>query len=149
MAEHDTTASDRAETSIGAAAGEVGRAVGAKAEQLTERTTKAGAEAVSTLGRTAETVATSLQDEVPSVAAYVRSAGKRIDRLADDLKDKKAGELLAMATDFGRRRPLTLLAGSVLVGFALARVVKAGVETPSTSVAGPRANERDAGDISV
>ena len=134
--------------SIGSAASEIGRTVADKAGQLTEQSTKAGAEAVSTLGRTAETVATSLQEEAPSVAAYVRSAGQRIDRLADDLKDKKAGELLAMATDFGRRQPLALLAGSALIGFALARVVKAGAGGEGAA-RGSRANERDVGRIAV
>ncbi len=77
-------------------------------------------------------LAGSLQDQSPAVAAYVRSTGQRIDRLADDLRDKPAGELLAMATDFGRRQPLALLAGAAIIGFALARVVKAGIGAPGS-----------------
>jgi hypothetical protein len=74
--------------------------------------------------------------------------GQRIDRLADDLRDKSAGELLTIATDFGKRQPLALLAGSAIVGFALARIVKAGLGA-STEVAGPRANEPNVGRIDV
>ena len=53
-----------------------------------------------------------------------------------------------MATDFGKRQPLALLAGSVIVGFALSRIVKAGMGA-STEAAGPRANEPNVGRIDV
>ena len=53
-----------------------------------------------------------------------------------------------MATDFGKRQPLALLAGSAIVGFALARIVKAGMGT-TAEAAGPRANEPNVGRIDV
>ena len=133
---------------LGAAVSEIKTAISGKAEELAGRSAETGAAAVSALGKTAATLAGSLEDQSPAVADYVRSTGQRIDRLADDLLDKSAGELLTIATDFGKRQPLALLAGSAIVGFALARIVKAGVGA-STEVAGPRANEPNVGRIDV
>lgn len=112
---------------LGAAVQEVRSAVGDRAEEIAARATRAGADTVAAMGRTAETLASSLEDQSPALADYVRSTAMRIDRLADDLREKSAGELLGMATEFGKQRPLILLAGAAVVGFALSRVVKAGL----------------------
>lgn len=133
---------------LGAAVSEIKTALSGKAEELAGRSAESGAAAVAALGKTAATLAESLEDQSPAVAEYVRSTGQRIDRLADDLRDKSAGELLTIATDFGKRQPLALLAGSAIVGFALARIVKAGMGA-STEAAGPRANEPNVGRIDV
>ncbi len=133
---------------LGAAVSEIKSTLTGKAEELAGRSAETGAEAVSALGKTAATLAGSLQDQSPAVADYVRSTGQRIDRLADELRDKSAGELLTMATDFGKRQPLALLAGSVIVGFALSRIVKAGMETHH-EMPGPRASQPNAGRIDV
>ncbi|HQS15649.1 hypothetical protein [Reyranella sp.] len=133
---------------LGAAVSEIKTALTGKAEELADRSTESGAAAVSALGKTAATLAGSLEEQSPAVADYVRSTGQRIDRLADDLRDKSAGELLTMATDFGKRQPLALLAGSAIVGFALSRIVKAGMGA-SAEPAGPRADEPNVGRIDV
>ena len=57
----------------------------------------------------------------------MRGAGQKIDRLASDLREKKVGDLLSSAAEFGRSQPVIMLAGAALIGFALSRVVKAGV----------------------
>lgn len=139
-----------AHSELGAAVREVKETVGEKAEELAQRGTRAGADTVAAIGRTAETLASSLQDQSPAVAEYVRSTGARIDRLADDLRDKSAGELLGMATEFGRKQPLVLLAGAAVVGFALSRVVKAGLgPTDHGPGRGPGADMPNQGRIDV
>ena len=140
--------STTAKPDLGAAVSEIKTALTGKAEELAGRSTESGAAAVSALGKTAATLAGSLEEQSPAVADYVRSTGQRIDRLADDLRDKSAGELLNMATDFGKRQPLALLAGSAIVGFALSRIVKAGMGA-SAEPAGPRADEPNIGRIDV
>lgn len=149
---HDTTArpADSTNTTpdLGAAVSEIKTALSGKAEELAGRSAESGAAAVSALSKTAATLAGSLEEQSPAVADYVRSTGQRIDRLADDLRDKSAGELLTIATDFGKRQPLALLAGSAIVGFALARIVKAGMGA-SAETAGPRATEPNVGRIDV
>ena len=117
---------------LGAAVSEIKSAMAGKAEELAGRSTQAGADAVAGVAKTAATLADSLSEQSPAIAEYVRSTGQRIDRLADDLRDKSAGELLTLATDFGKRQPLALLAGSAIIGFALARIVKIGLEAPAT-----------------
>jgi hypothetical protein len=62
----------------------------------------------------------------PMVADYLKSAGEKIDRLSTDLREKKVSELLDAAVGFGRAQPVLVLAGAVVVGFALSRLLKAG-----------------------
>jgi hypothetical protein len=42
---------------------------------------------------------------------------------------------LSSAAEFGRSQPVIMLAGAALIGFALSRVVKAGVATGPTDTA--------------
>jgi len=111
----------------------VGEAVGQRVEQVADRSKVAGAEAVAGLGRTASALADSMEDQAPAVADYVRTASEKMDQLANDLRNKKVGDLLNSAAEFGRAQPLVLLAGAALVGFALSRLVKAGVTTSTAS----------------
>jgi hypothetical protein len=130
---------------LGAAVSEIKSAVTDKAEDVAGRSAQAGAEAVSAVGKSAATLAESLKEQSPAVAEYVRSTGKRIDGLADDLRDKSVGQLLTMATDFGKRQPLALLAGSAMIGFALARIVKLGLESSPGAGNDPRAEVANVG----
>jgi hypothetical protein len=103
--------------------------VAPKAEDIADRSKKAGADAVAGVARTAGAIADSVAQDSPAIADYVRGAGQKIDRLATDLRDKKVGDLLTSAAEFGRSQPVILLAGAALVGFALSRLIKAGVAT--------------------
>jgi len=107
----------------------VGDAVGPKAEDIANRSKSAGADAVAGVARTAEALADTVAPNSPAIAEYVRGAGQKIDRLASDLREKKVGDLLSSAAEFGRSQPVIMLAGAALIGFALSRVVKAGVAT--------------------
>jgi hypothetical protein len=109
----------------------VGDAIGPKAEDIANRSKATGADAVAGVARTAEALADTVAPNSPAIAEYVRGAGQKIDRLASDLRDKKVGDLLASATEFGRSQPVIMLAGAALIGFALSRVVKAGMATPA------------------
>ena len=111
----------------------VGEAVGKKVEEVADKSKEAGADAVAGLGRTASTIADSVADQSPAIADYVRGAGAKIDRLASDLRDKKVGDLMTSAVEFGRSQPVVMIAGAALVGFALSRLIKAGVATPADS----------------
>jgi hypothetical protein len=105
----------------------VGDAVAPKAEDIANRSKSAGADAVAGVARTAEALADTVAPDSPAIAEYVRGAGQKIDRLASDLREKKVGDLLSSAAEFGRSQPVIMLAGAALIGFALSRVVKAGV----------------------
>jgi len=113
----------------------VGDAVGPKAEDIADRSKAAGADAVAGVARTAEALADTVAPNAPAIAEYVRGAGQKIDKLAGDLREKRVGELLTAAAEFGRSQPVMMLAGAALIGFALSRVVKAGVATAPADTA--------------
>jgi hypothetical protein len=110
---------------------ETGQAMGRKAEDIANRSKDAGADAIAGAARAAQTVADSVAQDSPALAEYVRAASQKIDRLARDLHEKKVGELLSSAAEFGRSQPVVLLAGAALVGFALSRLIKAGATEPT------------------
>ena len=112
------------------AARAVGETVGHKVEEVADRSKRAGAEGIAQAARTAEAIADQVGTGAPAVAEYVRGAAQKIDQLANDLREKKVGELLTSATEFGRSQPVIMLAGAALVGFALSRLIKAGVAVP-------------------
>ncbi len=109
----------------------VGEAVGKKVEEVADKSKQAGADAAAGLGRTASAIADSVAEQSPAIADYVRGAGEKIDRLANDLRDKKVGDLMNSAVEFGRSQPVAMIAGAALVGFALSRLIKAGAAPPS------------------
>ena len=117
-------------SSAGRAAGD---AVGHKVDEVADRSRRAGAEGVAQVARTAEAVADTVAADAPAVAEYVRGAAQKIERLAGDLREKKVGELLSSAAEFGRSQPVAMLAGAALVGFAWSRVIKAGVAAPAAA----------------
>lgn len=121
----------------------VGDAVGPKAEDIADRSKAAGADAVAGVARTAQALADTVASDSPAIANYVRGAGQKIDRLANDLREKKVGDLLTSAAEFGRSQPVLMLAGAALVGFALSRLIKAGVAAPAE--AGARTNTNSVG----
>ena len=125
----------------------VGEAVGHKVEDIADRSKGAGADAVAGVARTAQAIADTVAQEVPAVADYVRGAGQKIDQLATDLRDKKVSELLTSATEFGRSQPVILLAGAALVGFALSRLIKAGVAAPAAVAAADSPTETDKNEV--
>ena len=110
----------------------VGETVGKKVEDVADRSKEIGADGVAKAAWTAEAIADQVATDAPAVAEYVRSAARKINALADDLREKKVGDLLSSATEFGRSQPVIMLAGAALVGFALSRIVKAGVAGPSS-----------------
>lgn len=113
----------------------VGETVGRKVEEVADRSKELGADGVARAGRTAEAFADQVAGDVPAVAEYVRAAAQKINGLADDLREKKVGDLLTQAAEFGRSQPVIMLAGAALVGFALSRLIKAGVAAPSAAKA--------------
>jgi hypothetical protein len=108
-------------------------AVGPKAEDSADRSK--AADAVAGVAQTGQALADTVAVNSPALAEYVRGAGQKIDRLASDLRDKKVGDLLTSAAEFGRSQPVIMLAGAALIGFALSRVIKAGVATPTAPAA--------------
>lgn len=62
---------------------------------------------------------------------YARTAAGAIERAAASLGSKEPEELFDDARSFVRKSPGIALAGAAILGFALVRVVKSGLETDS------------------
>jgi len=63
---------------------------------------------------------------------YARSAAKAISGFSDGLRGKEVEDLLADAGDFVRKSPAIAIGTAAALGFVLARIVKAGVDTDTT-----------------
>ena len=100
-----------------------------QAGKVADRSKDAGLETAEAVGKAAESAASTLQESSPALASYVRNAANYTHKLADDLRDRKAGDLLADAIAWGQKQPLMVLAGAAVLGFALSRVVKSGLAT--------------------
>jgi hypothetical protein len=103
---------------------------------LAEEQKAAAAEQVEDVARVLDTAAEQVERVLPEAAHYVREAASGVHRVSSAVRDQSIDDLLDMGLTFARSRPGTFFAGSVIVGFALARFLKASadrrMETNST-----------------
>jgi hypothetical protein len=122
-----------------ARAADVGPALREQAGKLADKSMSSGVEAAQAVGKAAENAAQALDEALPMLAGYVRNAAQHTNQFADNLRDKKAEELLSTAVTWTRQQPLLTLAGAAVLGFALARIAKSGVAGASDAKGGPDA----------
>ena len=101
-----------------------------------------GAAHLSGLAKAAQTAAGDLDENNPTVARLVRDAAASVDHFADNLRNSDVRDVLGSVSSFARQQPVAFFAGSVLVGFALARFLKA--EAVTAPGPAPRAQVRTA-----
>jgi hypothetical protein len=124
------------DTGTKAKTADIAPALKEEAGKLANKSVAGGAEAAQAVGKAAESAAQVLDDALPALAGYVRNAAEYTNKFADDLRDKKAEELLGQAVAWTRQQPLLTMAGAAMLGFALSRVVKAG-SAPAPENASP------------
>ena len=96
-----------------------------------ERSSEALANVSKLVGETAEGLDERLGAEY---GYYARKTASAIDDIANSLASKDPDELIDDTRNFVRKSPGVALAGAAIVGFALVRLVKAGIdEIPSRS----------------
>jgi hypothetical protein len=118
-----------------ARAADLGPAIEEEGSKLADKSLASGVEVADAVGKAAQSAAQVLDESLPMLAGYVRSCAQHTERLADDLRNKKAEELLSSAVSWSREQPLIALAGAAMLGFALSRVAKAGLtELPSPAI---------------
>lgn len=94
-------------------------------EQVDQRSTQAG-ERVSGAAGDLRSVGEELRKQGKETPAkYADKGADRAERLGSYLRESDADELLSDIEDFGRRQPLAVLAGGLVVGIAAARFLKA------------------------
>ena len=90
-----------------------------------ERTSEALANVSKLVGGTAEGIEERLGADY---GEYARKAANAIEDVANKLASKDPDELIDDTRDFVRKSPGVALAGAAIVGFALARLVKSGLD---------------------
>lgn len=69
---------------------------------------------------------------------YAHSAAKAVGGFADTLNNKNVDELLEDARSFVRKSPMVAVGIAAAVGFAVARIVKAGIDSAADAAEGSR-----------
>lgn len=96
----------------------------------------AGADQLAGLANAVHAAAGELEGKSPAMAQVVRDAASSVDRFAGDLRNSDVRDVVASVTSFARQQPVAFFAGSVLMGFALARFFKSDA-TGSPASTGP------------
>jgi hypothetical protein len=94
-------------------------------QQIDQRSTEAG-ERIQSTGSDLRSVGEELRKQGKDAPAKLADdAAQRVERVGGYLKDSDADRILRDVEDFGRRQPLALLAGGLVLGFAASRFLKA------------------------
>lgn len=94
-------------------------------DELDQRSTKAGETAADT-AKDLRTVGEELRKQGKETPARIADkAAEQTERLGSYLKEADGDRMLSDIEDFGRRRPLAVLGGGMIVGIAAARFLKA------------------------
>jgi HPt (histidine-containing phosphotransfer) domain-containing protein len=117
-----------------------------KVRSLAEEQKNAAAEQVEDVARMIDSAAEQVERVLPEAGHYVRDAAGGVRRVSSAVREKSVDDIVEMGLDFARSRPGTFLAGSVLVGFALARFLKSSADRRAErSPGGHAAKGRQAG----
>jgi ElaB/YqjD/DUF883 family membrane-anchored ribosome-binding protein len=101
-----------------------------KARGLVGQGLERSSEALSSVSRVIGDTASGIDERLgQEYGDYARRAASAIDNAANSLASKNADELIDDTRSFVRKSPGVALAGAAIVGFALARLLKAGLST--------------------
>ena len=112
-----------------ARAKQAARDAGANARQAArsygEAQKRSAAEGMSGLAAALHSAARQLEN-TPSgaLAPFVEQAAERIDDASQRLREEDLSALLARAEGLARRQPMVFIGGSIVLGFAVARMLK-------------------------
>ena len=103
---------------------------GDKARGLVSQGLERSAEALANVGKLVGDTAPGLEERLgPEYGDYARRAASAIENTANSLAAKDADELIEDTREFVRRSPGVAIAGAAIVGFALARLIKSGLDS--------------------
>ena len=103
-----------------------------KARGLVGQGLERGAEALANVGRMVGDTADGIDERLGAeYGDYARRAATAIEDAANSIASKDADELIDDTRNFVRKSPGVALAGAAVVGFALARLIKAGLDRGS------------------
>ncbi|MEQ7872767.1 hypothetical protein ABDK56_02005 [Sphingomonas sp. ASV193] len=101
-----------------------------KARGLVGQGLERGSEAIGNVGKLIGDTASGLDERIgKEYGDYARKAASTLDDVSAKLAKKDADELIEDTRAFVKRSPGVALAGAAIVGFALARLVKTGLDS--------------------
>jgi len=101
-----------------------------KARGLVAQGIERSAEALASVSKLVGDTASGLDERLgEEYGDYARKAATTIENTANSLASKDADELIEDTRDFVRKSPGVALAGAAIVGFALARLIKSGLDS--------------------
>ena len=101
-----------------------------KARGLVAQGIERSAEALASVSKLVGDTAAGLDERLgEEYGNYARKAATSIENTANSLAAKDADELIEDTREFVRRSPGVALAGAAIVGFALARLIKSGLDS--------------------
>jgi hypothetical protein len=115
---------------VGAQAKEKAQEMGSQARdrvrsEVDRRSTQAGEQAGSTAQALRRASDQLREDGNEPVARGIEQAAQHVDRAGTWLRESDGDRILRDVEDFGRRKPLAVMAGGVALGFAVSRLLKA------------------------
>ena len=119
-------ASQAADEAKGAAAS-IAEQARARLNEIVDQQKTAGADKIAGVAKAAYSAAGDLDKSNPQLGRLVRSAADNVDRIAEDVRSRDIGDVLATLADFGRRQPVAFFGGAVVAGFLVARFFKSDV----------------------
>lgn len=99
----------------------------ARLNEIIEQQKTAGADKIAGVAKAAHSAAGDLDKTNPQLGRLVRTAADNVDRIAEDVRSRDLGDVLATLADFGRRQPVAFFGGAVVAGFLVARFFKSDV----------------------
>lgn len=125
-----TTARDRAVETLRSGSEKISGQAAEKARGLVGQGLERGSEALANVSKLIGDTATGLDERLgPQYGDYARKAATTIEETANRIAAKDADELIEDTREFVRKSPGVALAGAAIVGFALARLVKTGLDS--------------------
>lgn len=125
---------------------ETGREARQRGKEQLEAGKSSAADQVQKLAGVVERAAGELQQQDDSLAGYAGDLAGGMSRFAEGLRSRSIDELAGEVQSLARRNPTVFLLGSVALGIALSRFLKASAQRESEAMSGGRGYGPD-GDV--
>ena len=125
----EPTARDKAIEKLRGSTDKISGHAADKARELVGQGLERGGEALANVSKLVGDTASSLDDRLgEEYGEYARRAASALEDAAGKLSAKNPDELIDDTREFVRKSPGVALAGAAIIGFALVRLVKAGLD---------------------
>ena len=125
----EATAKDRAMEKIKSGSGKLSGQAADKARGLVGQGLERSSEALANVSKLVGDTAAGLDERLgEEYGEYARKAATALEEAANKVAAKDADELIDDTREFVRKSPGVALAGAAIIGFALVRLVKSGLD---------------------